>query len=225
MKVVLSVGGSSVNPDGKPDCSFVTSLVSVLKESGFKLGILVGGGRPAREYASAVRKLGGSEYDADSVAIMSTRQNAALVLTALGKQVCPSVLTDFEDARRASDQYDIVVMGGTIPGITTDTDAVLLAESIGAKRLVNISNVNGIYDSNPGKNKNAKKYDSLDYQQLISLATESDKRSAGTNFVFDLLACKLIARSKIETHFVSCNEIKDIKNAIKGKKHGGTVVK
>ncbi len=225
MKTVLSVGGSSVNPTGRPDCDYISSLSSLLKESKLKFGVLVGGGKPAREYASAVRALGGSEYDADSVAIMSTRQNAALLVTALGDAACPVVLTDFEDAKEASRTYRIVVMGGTIPGITTDTDSVLLAEATGAKRLVNISNVDGIYDSNPKTNRNAKKYSSLSYGQLIELATASDKRSAGTHFVFDLLACKLIARSKIETHFVASSNLSDIKNAINGKKHGGTVVK
>jgi uridylate kinase len=52
----------------------------------------------------------------------------------------------------------------------------------------------------------------------------SDKRMAGTNFVFDMLACKLIARSKIETHFVSFRKMDDLESAVEGKKHSGTVV-
>ena len=102
MKVVLSVGGSSVNPQGKPDQKFISSLSSILKESKNEFGILVGGGRPARDYAAAVRALGGSEYDADFVAIMSTRQNASLLVTSLKDVACPVVLTDFEDAKKAT---------------------------------------------------------------------------------------------------------------------------
>ncbi|MBI4975444.1 UMP kinase, partial [Candidatus Peregrinibacteria bacterium] len=64
----------------------------------------------------------------------------------------------------------IVVIGGTIPGITTDTDSVLLAEALKAQRLVNISNTDAIYDSNPKTNPNAKKFSSLGYEQLIDLA-------------------------------------------------------
>ena len=44
-------------------------------------------------------------------------------------------------------------MGGTIPGIITDADAALLAEAINSRRLVNISNVDAIYDSNQKKIK------------------------------------------------------------------------
>ncbi|NYZ77168.1 UMP kinase [Candidatus Micrarchaeota archaeon] len=225
MRVVLSIGGSSINPEGKPDIEFLRKMAKMLKESKHEFGIVTGGGSIARAYANAARELGAGEYDADSIAIVSTKQNAHIVIAALGGAAHPNVPATFEQARTAFDGHKAVVMGGTIPGITTDSDSALLAEAIGAKRLVNISNVEGIFDSDPRKNPNAKKFATLSYDQLIALAAESDKRTAGTHFVFDMLACKLIARSKIETHFVSCRNMKDIAEAIEGKKHGGTVVR
>lgn len=226
MHVVLSVGGSSVIPDLKPDLGFVRNLARIVKKSRNKFGIITGGGSVARLYANAARSLGASEYEADNVAIISTKQNAHLVIAGLiaeGVDVYRKVVNDFEEAKGL--QNKVVVMGGTIPGITTDTDSVLLAESVGATRLVNISNVDAIYDSDPRKNPKAKKYSRMSYEDLIALATSSDKRKAGTNFVFDLLACKLISRSKIETHFVTAKSLRDVENAIEGKKHGGTVVR
>jgi uridylate kinase len=225
MHVVLSIGGSAVMPGGKPNIKLLKELASLFKKSRNDFAIVVGGGPPARTYANAARELGANEFDADSIAIMSTKQNAKLLLAALGDMAPSDVIHDFEGAREAAKAYKVVVMGGTIPGITTDTDSVLLAEAIGAKRLVNVSNVTGIYDSDPRKSKKAKKFDKLSYDQLISLAMSSDKRKAGTHFVFDLLACKLIARSGIETHFVSWDNTKEISAAIEGKKHKGTVVK
>ncbi len=225
MHVVLSIGGSAVVPDGKPNIKFLKELASAIRASKNDFGIVVGGGPPARTYAGAVRELGAGEFDADQIAIMSTKQNAKLLLAAL-KGIAPAdVAHGFEKARELAARHKVVVMGGTIPGITTDTDSVLLAEAIGAKRLVNVSNVTGIYDSDPKKNPGAKKIDTLGYDALISLAMASDKRVAGTNFVFDLLACKLIARSKIETHFVGWKSMDDLKAAMEGKRHGGTVVR
>ncbi len=116
-------------------------------------------------------------------------------------------------------------MGGTIPGITTDTDAALLAEALHAKKLVNMSNVDAIYDSNPKTNPNAKKYSKLFYTDLVSLAARGDSRRAGENFVFDLVASKIIARSGIEAHFVNGRNLDEVKKAIEGKTHSGTVVK
>jgi len=228
MHVVLSIGGSAVNPKGQPDLAFLRSIAQIIKKSKNSFGILTGGGSIARTYAKAARKLGANEYEADSIAITATRQNAQLVIAALrgsGVKTYNSVVTDFEAAKEPALENKVVVMGGTIPGITTDTDSVLLAEAIGAKRLVNISNVEAVYDSDPKKNKKAKRFSNMSYRELNMLAAESDKRTAGTHFVFDMLACKLIARSGIETHFVSGKKKKDMENAIEGKKHGGTVVR
>jgi len=227
MHVVLSIGGSSIIPDGKPDLSFLRSLADLIKKSKNSFGILCGGGPAARMYANAARELGAGEYEADSIAIRSTRQNAHLLLAALksaGVDAYGRVLDDFEKAKEPARANKAVVMGGTIPGITTDTDAVMLAEAIGARRLVNVSNVDAIYDSDPKKSPSAKKYAKMGYEELIALAAASDKRMAGTNFVFDLLACKLIARSKIETHFVSYKRMDDLQAAIEGRKHSGTAV-
>jgi uridylate kinase len=227
MHVVLSIGGSSIIPEGKPDLAFLKAMAQLIKRSKNSFGILCGGGTLARLYANAARELGAGEYEADSIAIRSTRQNAHLLLTALrgaGVEAHERVIDDFELAKEPARESKAVVMGGTIPGITTDTDSVLLAEAIGAKRLVNISNVDAIYDSDPRKNQNAKKFSKMTYEELIALAASSDKRMAGTNFVFDLLACKLISRSKIETHFVSFKKMDDVESAVEGKKHGGTVV-
>jgi uridylate kinase len=225
MHVVLSIGGSALMPGNKPNIKLIKKLAQMFAKSKHDFAVVVGGGPPARTYANAARELGANEFDADSIAIMSTKQNAKLLLSALGDMAPSDVLHDFEEAREAAKAYKVVVMGGTIPGITTDTDSVLLAEAIGAKRLVNVSNVTGIYESDPRKSKRAKKFDRMNYDQLVDLAIESDKRKAGTNFVFDLLACKLIQRSGIEAHFVAWENTKEISSAIEGKKHSGTVVK
>jgi len=219
MHVVLSIGGSSMIRDGKPDLGFLKSMAQTIKKSKNSFGILTGGGSVARLYADAARELGASEYEADSIAITSTRQNAQLMIAALvaaGVDVYKGVVTDFDEAKKLDNK--VVVMGGTIPGITTDTDAVLLGEAIGAERLVNISNVDAIYDSDPRKNRKAKRHTIMTYEQLISLAVGSDQRKAGTHFVFDLLACKLISRSNMEAHFVSGKKMADVQNAIEGKK-------
>lgn len=225
MRVVISLGGGMMNPDGIPDVSLIKNICSMLADSKHDFGIVTGGGKIARIYADAARQLGANEFEADEVAIITTKQNAKLLITALGELAYPKVIEDFDSAAQAAFEKKVVVMGGTIPGITTDSDSVLLAEKLHAKRLVNISNVDAIYDSNPRTNPKAKKFDKLTYEGLIQLAVSSDKRMAGQNFVFDILACKLAARSKIELHFVSGKNISDVENAIEGKKHSGTVVK
>jgi len=226
LKVVLSVGGSLLNP-GKPDVAFIKELASLLKKlkPRYQLAVVCGGGVPAREQAAHIRKLGGSEFLADEAAILSTRMNALLLLAALGEDAHPILAESFSDALNAVSSGRIVLMGGTIPGITTDTDAALLAEGMGARRIVNLSNVDGIYTGDPKRDRGARKLREMGFSQLTQLASERDERRAGTRFIFDVIACKLISRSQIETHFVHGKEMGDVQRAIEGKEHSGTIVK
>ncbi len=219
-RVVLSLGGSLLFKDGEINKEYIKSIAELIKTSEKTFGIVVGGGIAARLYAKGVRELGLGEFHADNIAIMSTKQNAMLI-----SLVCDGVyVNDFDEALRNKDKK-IVVMGGTIPGISTDTDSALLAECLGAKRLINLSSTEGIYDKDPKKYADAKKYDEMDYDELLSLAISSDTREAGMHFVFDLVACTIIKRSKIETHFVNGRNLEEVEKAINGKKHGGTVVR
>ncbi|MDO8339591.1 MAG: UMP kinase [Candidatus Burarchaeum sp.] len=224
--IVLSIGGSLINP-GEPDVVYLQKISEVLRHNR-PLGIIAvtGGGKPARTAAEAVRKLGGNEFRADEAAILSTRQNAHLLTAAIGRKDGHVVVPqDFDEAARSSLSGRIVVMGGTIPGLTTDADAALIAEKLNAERIINLSNVDGIYDSDPRINKKAKKFKQMPFSQLVSLALRSDERTAGTHFIFDMFACKIIARARIETHFVDGRNLIDVENAMRGKPHGGTVVK
>jgi uridylate kinase len=226
LRIVLSVGGSLLNP-GKPDFDFIKKLASLLRKLKGKhqFAVVCGGGVPAREQASHMRKLGGSEFLADETAILCTRMNALLLMASLGDDAYPSVAESFREAAGAMCSGKIVLMGGTIPGITTDTDAALLAEGIGAARIVNLSNVDGIYTADPRKDKNARKMSRMSFSQLVELASKYDQRKAGTHFIFDLIACKLISRSGIETHFIYGKNLAEVQSAIEGKTHSGTIVK
>ena len=221
--VVLSVGGSLLN-DGKPNAEMAKKLAEAIRSACVPCGIVCGGGVQARKKVERARKKTGSEFEADLAGIKITYKNADALRLALGAEAGPKVFKDFKTARKAAGRQKFIVMGGTIPGITTDADSALLAEALGAKRLVNVSNT-AIYDSDPKTNPNAKKFGTMSYAELISLAQKSDARMAGTHFVFDLLACSLIARSRIETHFVDGRDAGQLKAAILGQPHNGTVVR
>lgn len=225
MHIVLSLGGSLISTEKGIDKEFLEKVKTLLEKSEFSFGIVTGGGNAARRYADEVRKKGGNEFEADEAAIKATKENAKELIKALGKTAYPKVCESFDDARTQAKKHKIVVMGGTIAGITTDADAVLLAEALHAQQLINLSNVDAIYDSDPKKNPNAKKFAQLTHEQLVQLAVKYDKRTAGTHFVFDILACKLAARSKLELHFVDGKNWDDLKAAIERKSHTGTTVK
>lgn len=219
--VVLKVGGSSLGEDGisSEKVKQICEVINDLKKE-INLGVVVGAGRFAGGYITAARELGINEFQLDSIAIDISRLNAKLI--ARGTGFNDLIPTSVESAARIMENKGFVVMGGTSPGHTTNAVAALLAEDT-RSRLVNITHVGGVYDKDPEKFPDAKKLDKLSYEELLKMAAKHDDRKARTHFVFDLLAAKIIARSRIPTCIISSNPY-EIKNACLGKPVSGTVI-
>ncbi|MCL4444763.1 MAG: UMP kinase, partial [Candidatus Thermoplasmatota archaeon] len=167
-KLVISLGGS-VFTDNPLRIGFIQKLaatVTNLREK-FQIGIVVGGGTLARSYISALRPEKVNDNVLDEIGIYATRMNA-LSFTSFLDNVNTKIPTTVNDAAEMISLYGCVVMGGTEPGHTTDTVAALLAERIGAGILINGTSVDGVYDSDPAKNRDAKKYSSLSYEDAIN---------------------------------------------------------
>ena len=214
-KTVVSLGGSTLYSGKGLDQRFISRACKAFKEyasKGNQLVVVVGGGALARKTAYEARSQGLSDYYADKAAIEATRENADLVLLALGNAGA-GVVTGVDEALPLLRAGKIVVSGGMHPGLTTDSVSVLFAEAIGADRVVNVSNVDGVYDSDPRENKRAKRFDEMTHEQLVALAVKSDDRKARANFVFDLVACKLAARSKVTCVFASKQKFESVENA------------
>ncbi len=168
-----------------------------IKDEGHEIAIVVGGGKTAREYISIARELKANNSFCDEIGIMATRMNAMILISALGEYSIKKVPTSFEEAELILNLGKIPVMGGTHPGHTTDAVSASLAEFINADLLVIGTNVDGVYNKDPNKYKDAKKFDKISAKQLVDLAL-SFSLEAGSSSVIDLLAAKIIERSKLK---------------------------
>ena len=222
--VVVSVGGSVLFSENTPDTARIRSIASSinsLSSNGFRFGLVVGGGPVARTYISAGRDLQVSNFVLDELGISITRANAFLFLHAVEK-AHPFVLTDLMQARPLVDQGKIPVFGGLLPGFTTDAVAALLAEKLGAT-FVNLSNVNGIYSSNPTGNSRAKLYRELSFEKLFELASKA-AHVPGQNFPVDLVCAMILKRSKVLSMFVNADNMPNFESAVRGQSFTGTLV-
>jgi len=223
---VLSVGGSLlVNENLKPDTAFIaklSELIERVKNNGKSIVLVAGGGRLARTYIAAAKSLGANNYVLDELGIMASRLNAKLLIQGI-KDAFPEVLTEIKKAAEVLALNKIPVFGGLYPGITTDTVAALIAESLNAK-FFNLSNVDGIYSSDPIENPKAKFYEELSFDRLITLMSLA-KSKPGQNLIIDLPACLILKRSSIESFFVNGNNLENLENAINGLQFKGTIVR
>lgn len=220
MKLVYSLGGSILA--GK-DPESLRLYADALKElaQDHRIFVVVGGGRIAREYIGKARALGASEIFCDQIGIGATRLNALLLVAALGEAAPQEIPTSYSEA--AQSPHRIVVMGGLAPGQTTDAVSALLAERVGADRLIIATSVDGVYTADPEKDPSAEKLKSMTPHALVRLAMETEMR-AGSRSPVDPLAAKIIERSRIPTSVVLGSEIENLKLGALGG-HSGTEIR
>jgi uridylate kinase len=223
--VVLSVGGS-VLLTGKEDRSYLEGLAALLRRLGAALPLLVtaGGGRTAREYIRLGRELGLTEVELDEIGIEVTRLHARLLAGRVGPP-CPSrppttVAEAVHELRHASP----VVLGGTEPGHTTDGVAALLAVRVRASRLVNATDVDGIYERDPRKDPSARRVERMRWPEFRALVHAGTSTEAGQNFLFDRLGVDLLARSEIPLYVVDGRDLANLEVALKGGRFTGSRV-
>lgn len=222
---ILSVGGSLIVPDGI-DLKFLKKFRAlILKKTGQgnKFVIICGGGALARRYQKAAQDLKNFTFsDLDWLGIYSTFLNALLMKTALTPMCYYQVLSDPHEKRQLASERPILVAGGYRPGWSTDFDSVTFAITYGAKTVINLSNIDYVYDKDPKKfldTKPIKKISWLDFQKLVG-----DRWKPGLNVPFDPVAAKLARKNKIRVIILNGGNFKNLEKCLDGKEFKGTVI-
>jgi uridylate kinase len=185
-----------------------------------QLIVITGGGSIARLYINFARKLGLDEASLDLLGIAISRVNAKLLIASLGHYAYPEVPMSLDDVARFVESNKIIVSGGLHPGQSTNATSALIAEKTRASEFINATDVNGIYDSDPRKNKNAHLFAKIELDKLLNMLLK-ESSMAGEYDLLDIVALKVIERSKIRTKVILSNP-KNISNTIQGRKYIGT---
>ncbi len=222
--VVVSLGGSVLIP-GEDDAVHLSNLSRLLMEMSaeYRLFLVCGGGKVARYYITTGRGIGISERELDELGIMATRINAKLVSLSLGEMAIDTIPITIEEAERAGSSGKIVVMGGTVPGHTTDAVSAMLAEKVGAVRIVNGTSVDAAFTADPKMVRDAKRLGTITHEELNRLVSH-EMHCAGPSHVFDPLGASIAARANIPIYIINGRNMKEMRAAIQGKKIKGTLV-
>lgn len=222
-RVVVSIGGSVLIPE-KDDAKYIGALAEMLKSVSKKAAVAVvcGGGKVSRYYSKTGRELGGTTEQLDSLGIMVTRINAALLRIALGDAAADGAPETAEECARLASLGKVAVMGGTAPGHTTDAVAAMVAKEMGAVRIVNASNVDAVYNCDPRDNPNACRISRMTIEELKDIVY--DEHDACKSSVFDPLGCKIAMASRIDLVMVNGRDLSELENAILGKPVKGTFI-
>ena len=184
--------------------------------------IVAGGGKIARHYINHARSSGADESTLDELGIEISRLNAKLLIYALKGKAYSHPPTSLKEAQQAVESGLIVVAGGLHPGQSTNGTAALIAEKINASQFINATDVNGIYDSDPNNNKKAKMFKKIEIKSLKKILIHEDSVAGGYDLM-DIVALKIIERSKIKTRVIQ-SDIKTLEKAVKGLAVGTEIV-
>ncbi|MSV26554.1 MAG: UMP kinase [Nitrosarchaeum sp.] len=184
--------------------------------------VITGGGTIARHYITHARSSGADESTLDELGIEISRLNAKLLIYALKNKAYSHPPTTLQEVRHAVDDGLIVVTGGLHPGQSTNGTAALIAEKINAEQFLNATDVDGVYDMDPNKFKNAKKFKRIELKNLKNMLIHEDSIAGGYDLM-DIVALKIIERSKIKTRILKA-DIKILEKAIKGEDVGTEIV-
>ena len=214
-------GGNGINEKVLDD---ITNQIIAVRDLGVEIGIIVGGGnfwrgRQGKEMdrstadhmgmlATVINALG--LQDALERKGVPTRVQTALTITRVAEPyILRKALTHFEKGRVV-----IFACGTGNPYFTTDTAAALRAAEIGAEVLLLAKNVDGIYDSDPKTNPNAKKLSTVSYKDYIAQGLKA----------MDTTAITICMENDIHVLAFGLFEENALLRAVKGEKIG-TLIK
>ena len=220
-KIVIKLSGKVFGMDNaKVIQNYADFLIKISKIC--QPVVIAGGGVIARHYISHARNFNADESTLDELGIEISRLNAKLLIYALKNKAYSHPPTTLQQVKHAVDDGLIVVAGGLHPGQSTNGTAALIAEKIQAEQFLNATDVDGVYDMDPNKFKNAKKFKSIELKNLKNILVHEDSVAGGYDLM-DIVALKIIERSKIKTRILKADP-KIIEKAIKGVKVGTEIV-
>lgn len=217
-RIILKLSGQALSDNGTGiSAKKIETVVKEIKElanTDVQIGIVCGAGNMWRGRDAESNNMERSLADSigmlgtimNSLAVENGLKNAGLKAITLSAVPMPSLVKSYTrgDAVDYLEKgYIVIFAGGTgNPYFSTDTAAALRASEIGAKKILMAKNgTDGVYDSDPRKNPNAKRYTHLTYQQMLNEKLE----------VMDLTAASLCGDNDIDTVVFDMNKSGNIK--------------
>ena len=219
--IIVSLGGSLVAPQEIDVVflkSFKKSVIKFLEKNRFF--IFVGGGKICRNYQKALLEFGADNQERDLVGIDVSRLNARVVRRSFGELAFSQVITN--PTKKVSTSKNIVVAGGWKPGWSTDYCSVILAKNMGIKTIINLTNIDYVYDKDPSKHKNAKAFKEIPWKDFRKIV--GNRWSPGLSMPFDPCASKMAEILKIKVVVINGKKLERLEGFLQNKEFVGTII-
>lgn len=180
-RIVLKISGEALKEDNqnvsKDKLKMIVETINILKKYNHKVSIVVGGGNYFRGRENTEMEI----ITRDTIGMLGTVMNALYIKDyLLMNKINASVSTPFNfpgliqkyndlELREKYDNGEIIIFGGGVgmSGYSTDSGVILASRKLNGDFIIKMTNVDGVYDSDPKINLNAIKFDKLTYDEII----------------------------------------------------------
>jgi len=221
--IIMSLGGSVIYPDNI-DITFLRNFKKIIDKyikKKYKFVIYCGGGKLTRNFqnaASIIVKL--NNEDLDWLGIHATKLNANLLKTLFLDNAEDLVLDD--PTGNIKFKKKILIASGWKPGWSTDYDAIILAKNLKINTIINMSNIDYVYDKDPKIFLDARKIIKISWVDFRLIV--GSKWRAGLNRPFDPVASKEAEKLGLKVIIIGKN-LKNFENLLNNKRFVGTIIK
>jgi uridylate kinase len=222
-----ALAGGEGEPFGHERLRGLAAAVAAVSRAGVQVAIVNGAGNLFRARSANLEVLG--RVTADHVGMLATVMNAAVLrdylrdagvaARVLAPRETPPLAAGF--SRDAADEAlragEVVVFGGGTgnPFFTTDTAAALRAVEIGADALLKATQVDGVYDKDPRRHPDARRFDRLSYDEVL------DRRLG----VMDLTAITICAEQSLPVVVFDIGDPRNLARVLSGELQGTWIAK
>jgi len=226
--IIISLGGSLVVPE-QIDLDFLKNFKKVLQKyfKQNKFLILIGGGKVCRNYQNALLEFGAKDKDRDWMGINVSRLNAEIVKQVFAKDAYNKVVTN--PTEKIKTNKSIIVGAGWKPGWSTDYVSVLTAKTYNVKTIINLTNIDYVYDLPVGRQAKIKP-DFTNAKPLKEISWKDFQKIVGTKWTpglsapFDPRASLVAGKSKMKVVIINGKNLERLENFLNNKQFIGTTI-
>lgn len=221
--IIISLGGSLISTPQGVDIVFLRAFQKVILRAvgkGRRFIIIVGGGTLCRSYNQVAKQMvKPSQEDLDWIGIMACRMNGYLLRVVLRRYAYSKLVMGLKEFPKKL--YPVIVAEPWKPGRTSDGPSVEVAQYKGSRTIVNLTNIDYVYDKDPKKFHNAKQLTCLswsEYQRLVG------KWEPGGNYPFDPVASRIAQKAGISVAIMNGANLENFEKYLLGDEWKGTMI-
>ena len=221
--ILLKLGGSIIVPSkDNVDVDYLKKLRDLIKTFPDKKFIItIGGGYTCRWYQEALNDAGFTEHMIQhEMGVAVCNMNAELVRLIFGDIADEEI---YMGKGPLEIKAQVLITGVWVPGASSNADAVEIAYKSNSDTIVNLSNIDYLYDKDPREFPDAKKLEKInwtDYRKMFNVT----EHKPGAHIPIDVIAADLADAHEVKFYFMNGHDLENLKNVIDGEGFKGTII-